>query len=519
MVARACRTLFSSPRFWGAESIHRFLDRLATFEYMFDNGTMTSTLLDDFHAVTAALEAVPADVTAFRDLDEGSLLELNRRHAEAQRRLGATGALIAAEIVRRSAHELGSEGLARRSGLRTPEQFIRVTTGVTAQQAGVAVKVGTMVLEAADEGRVDGATGEVSIPAKPWMSAVVVAVRAGRISPAAAESIASGLGTPNSAVSVDALREAALVLCAEAVGVDGRPGTDPDKLFTRARQLRDELDVDGVKLREEERRAQRGASWSDLPTGMSRLVLMLDPENAAPMKEVFDRATSPKLGGVRFVDAERAARASAIVDDPRTPAQLALDAFVQLVMLGADAPTDFLLGSGAPVIKIAATRTTVDTRRGLVHIEGQTDAVSVETLERHLCNGTQETTHFDENGIPLDMGHDQRLFTKRQKGVLAVKWGGCAAPDCRRPPSWTEAHHINWVKRDNGRTDIADGILLCKYHHLLFHNYGWEITRDDAGRYWLIPPTSNDPDQTPILLEPRGGVMRDLQRERVQHAG
>jgi Domain of unknown function (DUF222) len=490
---------------------------------------MTSTLLDDLDTASAALGRVSVDVAEFRSLDEASLLELNRRWADANRILGATGALIAGEVARRSAPELGSEGLARRSGLRTPEQFIKVTTGLPAQQAGTAVKVGTMVLEAANEGLLDVATGEVATSSKPWLSALGEAVRAGRVSPAAADSISSGLGTPNSAVSAEDLRGAVAILCAEATGADvpngngpngdgpngdGRPRADADKLFKRARQLRDELDLDGVKVREAEQVELRGMKYSRFPTGMSRLIWDMDPETDALVKPLFDRATSPKLGGVRFVDSTQAALAKSILDDTRSPSQLASDAFLQLLLQGADAPTDFLLGSGAPVIKIAATRTTAETRRGLVHIEGHTDAVSVETLERHLCNGTEETTNFDENGIPLDMGHDQRLFTRRQKGVLALKWGGCACPDCPRPPSWTEAHHIKWVKRDKGKTDIADGILLCKYHHLLFHNYGWEIERDERGDYWLFPPTGSGPEQNPILLEPKGGVMRDLQRER-----
>jgi hypothetical protein len=376
-----------------------------------------------------------------------------------------------------------------------------------------------VVLEAADDGIVDDATGQILSPSKPWMARVVSAVREGKLSPAAADSIASGLGSPNSAVSADELTRAATMLCTEGIGVDGRPGLDADRLFKRARQLRDELDLEGVKVREEERREQRGATVADLPNGMSRLVWIMDPETAAPVKQLVDRATSPKLGGVRFVDKERGALSKAILDDPRTPAQLASDALLQLLRQGANAPTDFLLGSGAPVIKIAATRKAVESHRGLANIEGRVDTVSIETLERHLCNGTEESTNFDVSGIPLDMGHDQRLFTRRQKEVLALKWGGGACPDCDRPPSWTESHHIKWVKRDRGRTDIADGILLCKYHHLLFHNYGWEIERNDLGQYWLIPPTSIDPEQKPIPLEPKGGVMRDLDRQWGERTG
>lgn len=34
-----------------------------------------------------------------------------------------------------------------------------------------------------------------------------------------------------------------------------------------------------------------------------------------------------------------------------------------------------------------------------------------------------------------------------------------------------------WL-RDCGRTDLADGLLLCRHHHLLLHNKGWQIRRD-----------------------------------------
>ena len=474
---------------------------------------MACTLLSDFDTATAALERVAVDAAGFRQLDENGLLSLNGQYALAQRVLGAVGAQIAAEIVRRSDPALGSEGLAQKLGLRTAEHLIKVTTGVTGQQAVTVVKVGTMLLEAENEGVVDAVSGEVSVPSKPWMRTVVEAVRSGRLTLAAADSIATGLGNPNSAVSVEDLTRAASTLCGEGVGGDGHAGMDADRLLKRARQLRDELDLDGVKLREEEQHQQRGIRYQRFATGMSRLTWDMDPETNAQVKQLLDRATSPKLGGVRFVDASQAARAKSILDDTRSPAQLGSDAFLQLLREGADAPTGFLLGSGAPVVKIAATRTTRDTRRGLIHLEGHSDAVSVETMERLACDGAEETTNFDENGIPLDMGRDQRLFTKRQKGVLALKWGGCAHPTCDRPPSWTEAHHINFFKRDTGKTDIADGILFCKYHHLLFHNYGWEVHRDTGGDYWLIPPKKNDPQQTPILLAPKGGVMRDLERE------
>ena len=68
-------------------------------------------------------------------------------------------------------------------------------------------------------------------------------------------------------------------------------------------------------------------------------------------------------------------------------------------------------------------------------------------------------------------------------------------PDCDRPASWCEYHHILFWARDTGRTDLADAILLCRHHHLLLHTKGSEIRRDNTD-YWLIPPPTIDQRST-----------------------
>jgi hypothetical protein len=69
---------------------------------------------------------------------------------------------------------------------------------------------------------------------------------------------------------------------------------------------------------------------------------------------------------------------------------------------------------------------------------------------------------------------------------------------CDRPPSWTEAHHIDHWEEHHGRTDIDDGVLLCRFCHLLVHNRGWRITRT-GGRYFLERPDDHGiPRRTPL---------------------
>jgi hypothetical protein len=468
-------------------------------------------LLAVFETAERALEALPAEAGACREVEDAVLVDLACRAAHLRDRVATLGAILAGEIANRSAPELGSQGLAQRTGFRTPTELVKAATRATGPEATGAIRIGRLLNEAAATGEVDPVTGEISTPTEPWMAPVAEALTGRRLSLAAADAIRSGLGTPNSAVTIEQLAAAAAQLCDEAVTLD------PDRLTRRARQVRDELDEAGIAVREEERRQQRSLRLFTLPSGMGRLVWTMDPETLTTVKSLYDRMTSPKLGGVHFVSTDAKAKADEILADARTPEQLASDGFTQLLRLGSDTNPRFLLGSGAPVVTIITTKTAIDTRADHGRIEGCPDPVSIETVERAACAGGIVEAIFDEHGQPLDYGREHRLFTKRQKRALALRDGGCMAPGCDRPPSWTEAHHIRHWARDRGRTDIADGILLCRHHHLLAHNNGWEIIRDNTAQhghdqYWLIPPPTIDPEQKPIRLPPKSGALHDLHR-------
>ena len=152
-------------------------------------------------------------------------------------------------------------------------------------------------------------------------------------------------------------------------------------------------------------------------------------------------------------------------------------------------------------------------RAGLGFIEGQTEPVSIATVERHICEAGTVPVHFNTDGQVVNLGREQRLFSARQRKALAARDGGCRFGDCERPPSWCEAHHIDHWKRDNGKTDIDAGILLCQHHHMLLHNNGWEIERGGPGNsasYWLVPPVDVDPEQKRIVMPVKSAAARRL---------
>jgi hypothetical protein len=471
-----------------------------------------TTILDPLTAwsnVVAALAQVPTDATSLRGLDESAVVKLVELQAHASRLLGAAGAVIAGEVAYLSRPALGMNGLAQRTGFRTPERLLTQTTGATKQQVKTALNAGKLMAEIADDGRVDEVTGEILVPTQPWLRPVAAAVAAGRISTSAAQSIGAGLGSPNSAVTAGQLEVAATRLVDEAIA-----GVDADRLWKRARDARDELDVAGVKVREAELLETRGITHFPLASGGGKAIWTMDPETYANFKDLYDRSTSPKLGGVRFVSTEQSERAAAIAADERTPVQLASDAMLQLLKLGADTNPKFLLGSGAPIIRITVAEQALETGVGFGKIEDQDEPVSMDTVQRLLCGGDSIRMGFDRQGNVLDVEAEQRLFSKRQREVLAVKFGKCMDPNCDRPPSWTEAHHIlQWV-RDKGKTLIKNGILLCRWHHLKYHNEGYEIEVDDNGDYWQIPPKSVDPEQKRVAMPLKSTAVADLWRGR-----
>ncbi|MER3389424.1 MAG: DUF222 domain-containing protein [Microcella sp.] len=459
-------------------------------------------------ALVAVLERAPLEASDLRALGDEDLLAVTQLGAKAHRLLDARTALVAGELARRSRPELAHDGLAQRTGHRTVEELVRVTTGDSRRDAVAAVNAGRLLV--APDTASDRAAGADDLPmATPHLAAAVRAVRAGALSIGALDAISTSFDGIDPSVRVDLVQAAVERLVASAEHLD------VDRVQRMARHAREELDAAALVDRERIQRDARSFRLWTLPDGMTRATWMLDPEPAAQVRELVERATSPKRRGVHFVetvnasddaDAEIAVR---IAEDERTPEQYASDALLHLLAAGADADSSMILGTGAPQVSVLVTAADLARGEGSGSFEPSTGgpngtAVALPTVQRLLCGGVQTPILIGSTGQPLDVGRSQRLFTARQRIALAARDGGCRWPGCERPPSWCEAHHIDEWERDRGRTDINDGILLCRHHHLLLHDHGWQITR--VGRspdYELLPPATVDPLQRPRPMPSR----------------
>ena len=461
-------------------------------------------------AAHAAAAALPADLSLISASSDEQLLRAQASLAEIERIQGAFSSLLAGELVHRSRPELGYAGLAQRTGHRTAKGLIQHTTGGSGRRAAELVTVGVMARTAADPS--DTVT-------EPWLSPVGAAVKAGFLSIGAAAAIRSGLGVPtaqddSATVTSAHLRVAAQTLLAEAARLD------VDQLLTRARQLRDDLDIKGIGDREREIYEARSFRRVKRPNGLSRYIWDPDIETSAYVDDMFDKITAPRRG-VRFVDKRDQARADALATDSRTTDQYVHDAIAALLRIGASAETDdskAIVGVRQPVVTVLTTQKQLDDGQGRGWIEGVSVPVSLATVERMACTGSVQSIAFDEHNDPLRLEREQRLFSRKQRIVLAARDGGCSIPGCDRPASWTEAHHIRYWSRDGGGTNIEEGILLCRHHHMLMHNNGWEIVRRDH-EFWLIPPPDIDPTQTPRHMPSKSRALRDLARERRDESG
>ncbi len=486
-------------------------------------------LMESASAV-AALAACPEDVAR---LDDASLVAGMALISSHKRDLQSYEVSIAAEIAKRSHHELGYDGLARRSGSATPAIFIQSITGTSMDEARRLAKLGESLMES---------TGTESAPPRPAPAAE--AARDGRISVDAADAIRRGLGSPDAVVSAEQLAELSIALIAASDGMT------PEDLWRAARLKRAALDAAWIERGEKERSDARyvriwqkdgfcGGAWR-LP----------EEDGGLEINNALKLHLARKTDGPRFaektpapgvdngspadsdgaIDAQSTADSDSVVEtapapeDPRPMEHILADGFATIFHNGLGVNPNIVPGAGRAAVRVIITEPALNTVlvggvpdsgvENLALIEDTQAPLSTKKLTEYVCGGGIVAVGFDCNGDVVNIGREQRLFTARQRIALGARDGGCRFPGCNKPPSWTEAHHIEEWKKHNGSTDVRNGILLCRYHHMLIHNRGWEILRSGSGEFWLKPPAEYDPARRLIAMPSKNPIIAERQRAR-----
>ncbi|MDQ4215488.1 HNH endonuclease signature motif containing protein [Microbacterium sp. ASV81] len=434
-----------------------------------------------FDAITALIPTLAGRVGAGASASDVQVVIENLGDEEAvavRREAGEVGRLIeqiqlisAGVIAQRSYRESGHSGLAQRLGHRSAVSLLQELGGVTKGDAARQVRVGEALVAAPVQGE---PSEEVAVgqdeTAAPWYTCLSVALREERLSSAQFDAIRRGLGDPPDGAS-EAWEHAALQLTDEAAG------RTVEELLAQARTIRDLLDPHGAEerfLARFERRSFRTFLDHD---GMRRASIAFDDEGGAFVESIFAAALRPRRGGPRFVDPDEKTLAMGLAEDPRTNEQLAYDLLLDVVRAGTLAEPEAVFGTRQAGLRLVRVDASDDVPGPVAFTEDGLTALPAAVAERRMCETGVVAVTVDGCGNPLDVGRESRLFTARQRVALAIRDGGCRWTGCDRPASYCEAHHIDEWHRDQGRTDIDRGILLCRFHHMELHHGGWTITR------------------------------------------
>jgi hypothetical protein len=261
----------------------------------------------------------------------------------------------------------------------------------------------------------------------------------------------------------------AAVQSAEASLVKLAQTMDPGEFTGAVKSFEHEVDAEAMLAEANRAHERRYLRLSDRSDGMIRLDGLLDAEGGAMVRTTLNRAMLPGR------------------DDQRTPDQRRADALIEACR-GSGATAGSRDGSGPrPQLIIRAT---VDTLAGIEGAPaGQIDGggmVPVETVRRFACDSAviRITGKGELDG---ERTHAARTIPPAIRRALGDRDGGCAAEHCKRPPSWTDAHHIrHWAH--GGPTAMDNLVLLCRPHHRMVHEEGWGLQKLGNGRWALLRP-------------------------------
>jgi len=94
--------------------------------------------------------------------------------------------------------------------------------------------------------------------------------------------------------------------------------------------------------------------------------------------------------------------------------------------------------------------------------------VPPETARALACDASITRVVMAGASEPLDVGRRTPVISPAMRRAVIVRDRRCRFPDCDRPHTWCDAHHIvHWA--DGGPTALPNLLLLCRRHHRLVH--------------------------------------------------
>ncbi|MBT8067519.1 MAG: HNH endonuclease [Gammaproteobacteria bacterium] len=117
------------------------------------------------------------------------------------------------------------------------------------------------------------------------------------------------------------------------------------------------------------------------------------------------------------------------------------------------------------------------------HVEPKAP-LSAETSKRISCECCKTEITEDEAGEPLNIGRRTRTIPPAMRRALKARDGGCRFPGCTNH-KFVDGHHIrHWS--DGGETSLDNLVLLCRFHHHLVHEGGYDCRKSTDGEIYFV---------------------------------
>ncbi|MEO6511539.1 MAG: DUF222 domain-containing protein [Nocardioides sp.] len=137
-------------------------------------------------------------------------------------------------------------------------------------------------------------------------------------------------------------------------------------------------------------------------------------------------------------------------------------------------------GGSATTVMVLTDLETLRADTGLVETSTG-DRLTASHVRRLACQADIIPVVLGAKGEVLDLGRARRLFSPAQRKAMAIRDRECTADGCSVPAAWCEAHHHQQLWSHGGQTNLADGKLLCSFHHHRAHDPGWETHHHPHG--------------------------------------
>ncbi len=221
---------------------------------------------------------------------------------------------------------------------------------------------------------------------------------------------------------------------------------------------RQSVDGPGIISDELAQHDLRGVSLSESLGGMGHIEGWTTPSALHALRAALGALMPPPFPG-----------------DTRTPRQRRHDALEDLARNYLDHGDTPSVGGEKPHINLVCDLPALQGIAGGLHETENGHLFTIYELRAVACDCSLSRIVLGPDGEIIDIGRKTRVWTAAQRRAIIARDRHCTWPGCDRDPRWCDVHHLkHWA--DGGSTDVANGALRCRFHHVLTHQL------EDPGR-------------------------------------